>query len=192
VTGPALRLFVAVSVPRHLLEELAAATEELRPQLPGGRWSPTANQHVTLKFLGWSPPHGLDGIGAAVSGVCATRAPVQTRIAGLGTFPSRRRARVLWAGVEDDDGLIGDLAAGLDEALVPLGFEPESRAFTPHLTLARWRTPISLQAPLPELPARVSERFRVTEVELFRSHLHPKGARYEVLRAYSLAAGGAQ
>jgi 2'-5' RNA ligase len=181
-----LRLFVAVSVPEHLLEALAEATAELRRSLPGGRWSPPENQHVTLKFLGSSPADHLEQIAAGVGVVSTSHRAAKLRLSGLGTFPSRRRARVLWAGLEDEPGALRSIAAGLDDALRPLGFELEKRDFTPHLTLARWRTPFPLNAPLPELPRGVIEPFTVEAVELFRSHLSPKGARYEMLRSCPL------
>jgi len=181
-----LRLFVAVSVPEHLLEALSDATGELRRRLPPSRWAPPENQHVTLKFLGSSPAHRLEEIAAGVGLVSSSHRAAMLRFAGLGTFPSRRRARVLWAGLEDESGLLRSLAAGLDDALRALGFEPEKREFTPHLTLARWRVPIPLDSPLPELPPEVRAPFVIEALELFRSHLSPKGARYEVLRSFSL------
>ncbi|HZA41287.1 MAG TPA: RNA 2',3'-cyclic phosphodiesterase [Actinomycetota bacterium] len=185
-----LRLFVAVSLPTHVLEALAAATAELRNALPGGRWSPLENQHVTLKFLGSCPADQLEEIAAAVAMVAASHETATLRLTDLGTFPSRRRARVLWAGLEDEAELLRSLAEGLDDALKPLGFEPEKRAFTPHLTLARWRTPIPVRAPLPTMPQEVFEPFTVDAVELFRSHLSPRGARYEMLRSWPLAGTG--
>ena len=182
-----LRLFVAVSVPLHLLEAVAAATEQLHQTLPGGRWSPPENQHVTLKFLGSTPAENLEEIAAAIGLVAASFDAASLRLAGLGTFPSRRRARVLWVGLDDEAGLLASLAAALDDALTLLGFEPENREFTPHLTLARWRTPVPLREALPELPADTLEEFAVTAVELFRSHLSPRGARYEMLMSWPLA-----
>jgi 2'-5' RNA ligase len=190
VSEDRLRLFVAVSVPIHLLEALAGATEDLHQTVPGGRWSPPENQHVTLKFLGWSPAERFEEIAAAVGSVSARRPPAALRLAGLGSWPSRRRVRVLWVGLHDESELLPGLAAELDDALSPLGFEREKRDFTPHLTLARWRTPVPLR-PLPDLPPHVREAFTVDAVELFRSHLSPKGARYEVLKSWPLS-GGAQ
>jgi RNA 2',3'-cyclic 3'-phosphodiesterase len=191
VSEDRLRLFVAVSIPIHLLEALAGATQDLHQTVPGGRWSPPENQHVTLKFLGLSPAERFEEIAAVVGSVSAGHPPAALRLAGLGSWPSRRRVRVLWVGLHDESELLAGLAAELDEALGPLGFEPEKRDFTPHLTLARWRTPVQLRIPLPDLPPDLRESFTVDAVELFRSHLSPKGARYEVLKSWPLT-GGAQ
>ena len=191
MTEDRLRLFVAVSIPSHLLEALAGATQDLHQTVPGGRWSPPENQHVTLKFLGWSPAERFEEIAAAVGSVSYGHSPAAVSLAGLGSWPSRRRVRVLWAGLHDESELLPRLAAELDDALGPLGFEPEKRDFTPHLTLARWRTPVPLRVPLPDLPPEVRETFTVEAVELFRSHLSSKGARYEVLKSWPLP-GGAQ
>jgi 2'-5' RNA ligase len=133
----------------------------------------------------------LEDIAAAVGAVAASHEAATMSLGELGTFPSRRRARVLWAGLRDDSELLRSLAAGLDDALRPLEFEPEKRAFTAHLTLARWRTPIPVTSPLPDMPREVLESFTVEAVELFRSHLSPRGARYEMLRSWPLA-GAAQ
>jgi RNA 2',3'-cyclic 3'-phosphodiesterase len=149
------------------------------------RWAPVSNQHITLKFLGSMPRGELAGLTAAFGPVCAAGSGGRVALGDLGAFPRLTRARVLWAGIDDPANLLATLAARLDEALEPLGFEPEKRAFTPHLTLARMRSPSRLPE-LPQLPETLRRRFPVTEVGLFLSRLHPKGARYELLRAFEL------
>ena len=154
-----------------------------------GRWAPIENQHVTLKFLGSVPEDRLDGIVDAGAGVAGVTAPGTLSLGGLGTFPGGKRMRVLWVGLIDPLDLLAGLASRLDQALEPLGFEPEKRAFTPHLTLARFKTPRHLDGPLSalELPA---EPFELSEVALYRSHLSPKGARYEALQRWPLGGPG--
>lgn len=73
------------------------------------------------------------------------------------------------------------LAAELVRGFEPLGYEPEKRSFTPHLTLARFKVPARLEDQLASVTLPEAEPFVVDTLELFRSHLHPKGARYEVL-----------
>ena len=80
------------------------------------------------------------------------------------------------------------LARDLEACLVPLGFEAEKRAFTPHLTLARFKPPASIAGVLSEEPGVAESSFEVGHLALYRSHLHPKGARYEVLGTIPLGA----
>jgi 2'-5' RNA ligase len=187
-----LRLFIAVSVPIDLLETLGRAVSDLKSALPDGRWARVENQHVTLKFLGSSPVVTVAEIESAIGDAAQTHGPAQLRLTHLGSFPSNRKARVLWVGLQDDEGLLSALARDLDERMKSLGYEPEKRAYTPHLTVARWRAPVPVRTPWPDLPANVGAPFTVSTVELFRSHLSPKGARYEVLRDFPLTGKSAR
>ncbi|HYI46273.1 MAG TPA: RNA 2',3'-cyclic phosphodiesterase [Actinomycetota bacterium] len=188
-TSQNLRLFVAADLPPDHLERLDAAVAPLRRLFDDGRWAPIENQHVTLKFLGSVPEERLEGVVEAGAGVTIANAPGTLSLGDLGTFPSTKRMRVLWVGLLDPVGMLAGLASQLDQVLEPLGFEPEKRAFTPHLTLARFKTPRRLDAPLPtvELPG---EPFGLNELVLYRSHLSPRGARYEALQRWPLGAGG--
>jgi 2'-5' RNA ligase len=103
-------------------------------------------------------------------------------VEGLGAFPSGRKARVLWAGLDDGDGRLERLAAALDEALAR-EFAPEKRAFTPHLTVARFDPPVGL-APLEV--AFASEPFEIDRIVLLRSHLRRPAPVYEPLGIYPL------
>jgi 2'-5' RNA ligase len=177
-------LFVATPVPDDRLAELERATEPLRAQWPEARWIPAANQHVTLKFLGATPVDAIVPVGEVLAGAALDASPGMVALKGFGAFPKPARARVLWAGIDDPAGLLSGLAGSLDGALEPLGFDAETRAYTPHLTLARFRAPVRI-AELPEQhPA--PEPFPVTEMILYRSHTSPKGARYEALAHYPL------
>ena len=186
--GPArrLRLFVAARVPRSRLEELHDRLEGLRARLPGARWVAPENQHVTLRFLGATRPDQLDAVRAVVRCAAARTAAAQLSLGGLGAFPRTSSARVLWAGVDDSGGALTEVAGRLRDELAPLGFEPERRAFAPHLTLARFKTPARL-TDLPELAP--GEPFGLEEVALYRSHLSPRGARYELVDTFLFQEG---
>ena len=182
-----LRLFYATTIPEGHLRAVAEAMAPHRAAFEGARWAPVENQHLTLKFLGSTPADLLADVVEAGGRVAEAMRPSQLRLTGLGAFPSTNRARVLWAGIDDAAGLLSRLAADLDEALGPLGFEAEERAFRPHLTLARFRRPVRVPRELPD-PAAELEPFVVDHLILFRSHLHPKGARYEAIATFALGA----
>lgn len=181
-----LRLFVAASVPGPLLAQLERATSPLRERWPSARWAPVANQHVTLKFLGSVDEGLLDPVRAAAATVALGHRASELRLGLPGVFPSRRRAKVLWIGIDDPHELLSSLAHDLESHLAQLGFPAEGRVFRPHLTLARFKDPVRVGAELPPLDLYDAHAFKIDRVDLFRSHLHPKGARYEILESFPL------
>jgi 2'-5' RNA ligase len=179
------RLFVAADVP--LQQRIAVRDAVMAQGAPGGvRWAAAEGQHVTLKFLGWTSPDRIEALGRALRLVARGRTSAPVAIDGIGCFPSARRARVLWAGLVDPHGLLSGLAADLDRALEPLGYPAEARPFTPHLTLARFRSPVGLQGRYGSPPWRELPPFELRSFNLYRSHLSPRGARYEVLKKFPL------
>lgn len=177
-----LRLFIAVEVPEDVRSALAEAVAPLRERHPRARWVPTENQHVTLKFLGSTWPRLVEWVTATVKEVASRGGPFRTRVTNLGAFPNRRRARVLWAGLDDPGSAFTRLAASLDEALAR-EFRPEKRAFTPHLTVARFDPLVGLD---PGGEGFRSRPFEIDRVVLFRSHLRRPAPIYEPLDRFPL------
>jgi RNA 2',3'-cyclic 3'-phosphodiesterase len=178
----ALRLFAAVEIPEEIRGTLAEAVTPVRERFPKARWVPIQNQHVTVRFLGSTYPRLVDWVTGSISSVAGRHAPFPTRVEGLGAFPNGRRARVLWAGLHDAEGRLAGLAAALDEALAR-EFAPEKRAFTPHLTVARFDPPAPLE---PLQVAFESEPFEIERIVLFRSHLRRPAPVYEPLGIFPL------
>ena len=181
-----LRLFVAVSVPRAHLERVDREIAPFREKVVNARWAPIENQHLTLKFLGSTPSDRSDDVAAVCRMVASSHQGAEVSLGGIGAFPSTKRVRVLWVGVNDAASLLPALAADLDRAFEPLGFAAEARSFTPHLTLCRFKIPVPLKGGLPEIDLSDLDPFDIRHIELFRSHLSPKGARYEVLEEFEL------
>lgn len=167
------------------LDWVGERTAELRDRWPQARWTPRENQHVTLKFLGSTPPERLDDVISACGEVAAIHAPGPLAPAQLGVFPSTKRARVLWIGLDDPGAVLTSLALGLASHLAELGYEPEKRDFSAHLTIARFKTPAAIDH-LPPLPGP-PDPFLLTSFDLWRSRLSPKGARYDRLNSFPLA-----
>lgn len=181
-----VRLFVAVSVPRSHLERVDAEIASFKDKVVNARWTPVENQHVTLKFLGSTPGDRLDEIAEVCGIVAAGREPAHVRLEQVGAFPSKSRVRVLWVGLDDSKSLLASLAADLDRGFEALGYPTEARAFTPHLTLCRFKIPVPLKGGLPKIDVSDLPSFEINAIQLFRSHLSPKGARYEVVREFEL------
>jgi len=179
----ALRLFVAFDVPDDVRAGLAEAVETLRAQL-SGRWTPPQNWHVTVKFLGATWPRLVDWVTETCRTVATQHDGFPSALEGLGAFPNPRRARVLWAGLADATGRSAGLAAALDDAL-SREFAPEKRAFTPHLTVARFQPPAQVADALEGIEV-ASRPFEVDRLVLYRSHLQRPAPRYEAIEEFPL------
>jgi RNA 2',3'-cyclic 3'-phosphodiesterase len=185
-TGERLRLFVAVDLPADRLAYLHDLTAELRAALAGARWTSQSNEHITVKFLGATASERLGEVAVVCAEVAATHTSGMGRLTQVGAFPNLHRARVLWMGIDDPDGLLGSLAGALDRGFETLGYAPEQRSYTPHLTLARMKTPTPIGGPLPMMPPELSA-IPIDHLSLYRSRLSPRGAVYELLEQFALA-----
>jgi len=187
-----LRLFVAVDLPGQVREALARLQGGLRSHdLSDLRWVRPQGIHLTLKFLGETPAGRVAAITEALAGAIRGRRRSRLALGALGTFGGRRRPRVLWLDITGDIEHVQELQAAVEEALVEVGFPPEERDFSPHLTLARVPQPGRpgtaeriAQALESVVPPR--SEFDVREVVLMRSTLQPGGAVYERLAAFPL------
>jgi 2'-5' RNA ligase len=167
---------------------LAASVEQLRPVANDVTWVGPDSFHLTLKFLG---PVGADraaDVTEALMNVAGACPSFHLGIRGLGAFPSPRRPRVLWAGIDAGAGPAAALATRVDEGLEALGFKREARAFSPHVTLGRVRQPHAQPRLAEALVSTVSfGRVEVAHISLMRSDLSPRGARYTELAVAPLA-----
>ena len=179
-----LRLFVAIELPEDVRVLVEDGVAPIRERLPRARWVPTRNQHVTVKFLGTTWPRLVDHVMHVVGEVAAAHPPFETRVAELGAFPSARRARVLWVGLEDPEDRLAGISSALDDALAE-DFRPEKRAFTPHLTVARFDPPVRLEDDLTGIGVE-SRPFGIGWLVLYRSHLQRPAPVYEALERFPL------
>ena len=180
-----MRLFVAVDVPEALKHAIESdVVGGLRDVVAGARWTRPEGRHLTLKFLGNVDDERFEEIALAIRSVGGRHPAFSAAFSELGGFPSIRRPRVLWVGIGEGGEPMASLAVDLESALEPLGFEPEGRPFHGHFTLARFPRPRIIES-LPTV-AIPDARFEVDEFVLFRSQLHPKGARYTPLERFTL------
>ena len=184
-----VRCFVAIELPDEARQSLAVLVAGLREaEVRGLRPVNPDGVHLTLKFLGDVPTSQLDAVSAALEGAATDAHPFDLELRGVGGFPNLRRPRVLWVGVGRDLEALQRLYEAVEEALAPLGFPPEGRAFTPHLTLARLRDGTSPQeraraaGQLTSLAWAEGAAVPVGGVSLMRSTLRPGGAVYSRLQ----------
>jgi 2'-5' RNA ligase len=181
-----LRLFVAIEIPGSVKDVVEQAFAPWREAFPKARWVPRENLHVTLKFLGRTWPRLADWVPEQVEAAAADVSRFAARLREVGSFPSAKRGRALWAGFEDGR-LIADLAAKIEAGLVD-EFPTEKRPFHPHLTVARSDPPVRLPPEFAETPL-LTEEWEVDHVVLFRSHLRRPAPVYEPLARFPLGAG---
>jgi len=173
------RLFVAIRPPEDIIDLLLDAMDEGAEF----RWQSDQQLHLTLRFVGEVERPLADDLAAALAGVRS--APFELRLSGLGSF-DHRNGGALWAGVEPKAEVTA-LAARIERACLAVGLPPETRAFRPHITLARWRGPRSREA-REFLAGRSlsSPPFAVDRFILFESRLSRHGAHYEAVCDYPL------
>lgn len=134
-----IRTFIAAELPEEVKVHLASVSEVLAQQLPPGavRWVKPEQIHLTLRFLGDTAVDQLPAITSALDEAMGRQAPFTLYLDELGCFPNRKRPRVIWAGLSGEEAAVARLKRAIDECLVPLGWERETRPFQPHLTLGR-------------------------------------------------------
>ena len=125
-----IRLFVALALPAAIKAQLAL----LSGGIPGARWVPPENYHLTLRFIGEVESWRAQEVDDALANI---RAPsFELSLRGVGTFEKGGRISALWIGVEKTEQL-AFLQSKVETALQRIGLEPERKRFAPHVTLAR-------------------------------------------------------
>jgi 2'-5' RNA ligase len=186
-----IRSFIAIDLPEATRHALAAVQEHLKQSGAGVRWVKPSSIHLTLKFLGNIHPAQVEDIARAVAQEVRDQPPITLGAAGLGAFPSRRKPRVLWIGMEGEVQRLTRIQSRVENALQLLGFAREKRAFRPHLTIGRVKDRRRLQSlidAMAELKIPEFDSFDVTEIILYKSDLRPTGAIYTKLHRMPLAA----
>ena len=160
--------------------------ERVRRRAPAAaiRWIEPANLHVTLWFIGEVDESRAAALTSSLQPAFATP-QFDLKFEGLGAFPPGGPPRVIWIGVAAGRDPLIALHAEIRDRLAPLGYEPEDRPFSPHLTVARVKDirgpdARAVREVLAGVPV-VLDRFRQKSVTLFRSRTSPKGAQYESL-----------
>ncbi len=177
-----MRLFVALDLPRELRRQMS----RLATGLPGARWLPPENYHVTLRFLGEMPAHRAEELDGALAALRGKRFTLQ--LGGVGVFEKAGRPQTLWVGVERSPPL-DHLQAKIETAVQRIDFEPERRRFTPHVSVARLdgAPPVKLAEWVQTHNLLRPEPVPVGHFTLFSSRLGKDGAAYTAEVEYPLA-----
>lgn len=181
-----MRLFTGIDLPKSIEEKLDLLVSRLRSHAHI-KWSPAYNLHITTKFIGNWPVERLLELDTALRTVRVT-APVEIDVRGLGWFPNPHHPHVLFAAVQASPSL-AKLAHTIDEICATLGIKPETRDYSPHLTLARIKEPVPLD-PLRRAIAALEEvdfgKFSPDRFFLYLSEPGHAGSVYTKLHEYPL------
>ncbi|HHT9121162.1 MAG TPA: RNA 2',3'-cyclic phosphodiesterase [Candidatus Hypogeohydataceae bacterium YC41] len=184
-----LRLFAAIEVADVIKKKLKECQERLKEVGGDVGWMNVENIHITLKFLGYLEEEHLtqakDIINQSIQGI----KPFSLQFKGIGGFPRFQRPRVIFIAAEDKMGYLSTMNSRLEEGFQALGVEKEDRAYEPHLTLGRVKSPHNIEKLVRFMEKYKGETFGeqlVSRVLLMQSQLTPEGPIYTKLEEFPL------
>jgi 2'-5' RNA ligase len=186
----AIRCFLAFELPLDIKRMVKDISEDVRRSRLDLKWVKVDNIHLTVVFMGNIRIEDVQAIGEEAGDVCVGFEPFDIALKGLGVFPNMRRPRVLWLGLEMETERVSAFRDSLQERLLDFGVNEEKRAFTPHLTLGRFRKPERHDTLLGDIISRYADIKgpvgRLEELVMFKSELRPGGAEYTRLKTCPL------
>lgn len=173
------RLFVAIRPPA----EIRARLLDLMEGVSGARWQDEDQLHLTLRFIGEVDRHGAEDLAATLGSIHHPRFSIALN--GLGRFEKRGKG-TLWAGVTPQDELKA-LHKKVDQACLRVGVPPDTRAYLPHITLARLnRSTGSIDSLVQSWGGFSTPPFGIDCFFLYESDLTPAGPVYSIVERYPL------
>ncbi|MFC1983702.1 RNA 2',3'-cyclic phosphodiesterase [Chloroflexota bacterium] len=188
-----VRSFIAIELP----DELKVGITQLEARLklskqPWMKWADPYSIHLTLKFLGSIATDRISEITSAMEEAVQGISPFHLEVKDLGVFPNLRRVQVAWVGISGEVDKLSQLQQHLESNLARLGFAPETRQFTPHLTLARLRNRASLDERqrfgqlIATTKFEATYTIKVNAINLMKSQLTREGALYSRISSVKL------
>ena len=188
-----IRSFIAIELPDEVIQGLSRLVSRLKLRQPDGvKWVDAAALHVTLNCLGDIDPGRISEITEAMTESVQGIDPFSLEINDLGVFPNLNRVRVVWVGIGGEVEKLVRLQHSLEDNLDILGFPPEERTFSPHLTLGRVREQASPQERqklgdiVTGMKVETVEPFAVNNISLIKSQLTGAGPVYSRIVAVNL------
>jgi len=189
-----IRSFIAIELPEQLKQELVILEAELKDKSGiSAKWVDPYSIHLTIKFLGNVSVDKIDGILSVMEKAVTGTSPFSLQITGLGAFPNLNRVQVAWVGLAGELNKLAELQKRLESGLVSFGFPVESRAFKPHLTLARVRDRVPLidrqrfGRIIAETGFKAENDIKVASINLMKSELTREGAIYSCTGTVALS-----
>jgi 2'-5' RNA ligase len=185
-----IRAFLALELPAPIQRNLRLLQDEFSFLDREIKWVKEANLHITLHFFGSLSEREVGQACSCAGAVARDMEPFPVEIKGLGVFPPRGKTRVFWAGIGRGREELQELHTRLGKELQRAGFALERRAYTPHVTLGRFRKPPTAAVPLQSEIRQRGEvsygNFTAGDIALIQSILTPQGPIYKVIQPFDL------
>ncbi|MCM8766492.1 MAG: RNA 2',3'-cyclic phosphodiesterase [Candidatus Omnitrophica bacterium] len=179
-----MRTFIGIDLPENIKENLKQVIERLK-KIKEAKPVKTENLHITLKFLGEVEEKDIDKIKEKLEKSTLDFKSFEVEVKGIGVFPSEKKTRVLWVGVQDE-GFLKKLNEKIEQAMNQFGFEKE-KDFVSHITVARFKSIPNLNF-IKEISEKYNNflfgKFRVISFQLFESRLMPEGPIYKIVAQF--------
>ncbi|MCM8809602.1 MAG: RNA 2',3'-cyclic phosphodiesterase [Candidatus Omnitrophica bacterium] len=179
-----MRTFIGIDLPENIKENLKQVIERLK-KIKEAKPVKTENLHITLKFLGEVEEKDIDKIKEKLKKSTLDFKSFEVEVKGIGVFPSEKKTRVLWVGVQDE-GFLKKLNEKIEQAMNQFGFEKE-KDFVSHITVARFKSIPNLNF-IKEISEKYNNflfgKFRVISFQLFESRLMPEGPIYKIVAQF--------
>lgn len=183
-----LRLFIAIDIPEPLKKKLTSLQQTIFADT-NVKWVEQQNLHLTLKFLGDTPSDRCPDIIQAIQQTGAEFSPFELKLKGVGTFPAKGSPKVVWIGIGAEKSELIALQQKLEQNLAGIGFPPEGRKYSPHLTLGRPREThklVKLQTNINQHKDQEVGIWQVSAMKLIQSTLTKSGPIYQTLATITL------
>lgn len=186
-----MRAFISVNLSDSLYPGIERLQQELTPANRGIRWTPPANCHFTLKFLGEVPPATVPIIDRALQPISQEFGPFTLEFCGLGQFPPKGPASVVWIGASKGAAILSALEEQIRLSLKEANVSFDHQKFVPHLTIGRARRNEKVFVKgLHDYKDTVCGSFRVESFYLMESVLSPGGSVYTPKISFVLSEPG--
>jgi len=183
-----MRTFIAIPLPPEGHALLARLQEEMRMLHIDVRWTKPSSIHITLKFLGEIPPAMIDRLADALRAVSTGHGPFRLCQYGIGGFPDLRNPRIIWCGIEGELDRLRNLQTKVERVCADFGIPPETRKYSPHLTLGRIQSKTNLQhlQDYIKIAPDFEQEFAVERYHVYQSILTPQAPQYSILQTIEL------
>lgn len=184
-----LRTFISVPLPRSIVSLRDMLKSTVNNKKANIKWIKSGNIHLTLKFLGHTPPESINSINSIISEVVKRFTNMGFYLKGTGCFPMETRPRTLWLGIEGDLEQLQQFVETINSELESQGFPIEEYKFIPHVTLARVKYPPKHTPIIKEFlnVTYDSIPFFIEKVHFMSSELFPNGPIYSILGTHFLS-----
>jgi|TARA_B100000959_G_scaffold18261_3_gene17639 2'-5' RNA ligase len=187
------RLFFGIDIPDQTLSNTEKLLNSFSISSSHVKWVRTAHLHITLKFLGDVEEKNISAICSAANNIAKNFEPINLSVVGMGVFPNRYRPKVIWLGVNGDIEDLACLEAKLMQSLTPLGYPPDERLFTAHISIGRIKDN-SARGEIIRLVHKYSKEelgdASFSDFHLYESRLGPRESIYTKINSFKL--GGNQ